>query len=317
MIEISDQELLDKYCIPNMGMYSAPGSELCAILRRLDNNHKLNDCDKSWIKSKGMFEFFSFVSRLEATGKADLLSLQKRRNVEQAKSNLNELNEKYYIRIYKPNSYLHKLVIKLDDNQRLSKKDVLWRHERDYFEGEIKKKYFFIEGNYFYCCFQKNKDPWDIINASSCFRKAELPQKSLEITDEINLSKINSTKVKSAVSVTRGGAYRDINDLTEALKHAQKAHSFDPKSFHPCTLYGAIYFELHEYDLGTIWFKRAEERGADVGALDSEIRSIFKNTKGKERESLRQHLLKTDPVRYAWAKENLTKKSSGHRNRRR
>ena len=94
MIEISDRQLLDKYCIPNMGLYSTPGSELCNILRRLDKNHRLDEADKSWIKSKGMFHFHSFILNWETTGKADFSSLQRRKKEEKIKSSLYKLSEK-------------------------------------------------------------------------------------------------------------------------------------------------------------------------------------------------------------------------------
>ena len=66
----TDEYLLEKYRIPEMGDYSKPGSELCNILHRLDTNKKLDEVDKKWIKDKGMFKFYKFLENWERTGKA-------------------------------------------------------------------------------------------------------------------------------------------------------------------------------------------------------------------------------------------------------
>jgi hypothetical protein len=67
-IKKTDEHLLEKYRIPNMGDYSKPGSVLCDILQRLDTNKKLDEVDKKWIRDKGMFNFYKFLENWEDTG---------------------------------------------------------------------------------------------------------------------------------------------------------------------------------------------------------------------------------------------------------
>ncbi len=69
MSKETDEHLLKKYRIPQMGDYSQPGSVLCDILQRLDTNKKLGETDKKWIRDKGMFKFYKFLENWESTGK--------------------------------------------------------------------------------------------------------------------------------------------------------------------------------------------------------------------------------------------------------
>jgi hypothetical protein len=89
-----------------------------------------------------------------------------------------------------------------------------------------------------------------------------------------------------------------------------QAHNFDARSFHPCTLIGAIHFETGELALGEKWFAMAVQRGATVDALDSEVRAILRNLNDARRSTLADHLLKADPVRYAWLVPRKTRKRS-------
>lgn len=296
MTESKDQYLLNKYYILNMGDYSQPGSELCEILHRLDENGVLDEIDKDWIKGKGMFKFFEFLKKWEETGKPNFESIKARKTANEALY----VGEKYGIRIHSPKSLLCKILQRIAKGNQFPKKDVVWLHDKGYLEGELKNEYHRREADFHLKNYAKTKNEWDIVNASSHFRKAHLPQKSLELTDSINLKRIKDIHLKSALSVTRGGAFRDLHQLEDALKNAQKSFSFDSSSFHPCTLYGAIYYETGNFTLGDKWFKKAVENGAKTNNIDSELRSIFKRAKGKEREELKKHLLKTDRHRYNW-----------------
>jgi hypothetical protein len=111
-----------------------------------------------------------------------------------------------------------------------------------------------------------------------------------------------------------GGAKRDMRSREEAVKLATRAHGYDPKSFHPCTLLGALYYEMGDFSLGDEWFAKAVERGARPRALDEELRSIYLRSSGVRREGMKRHLLAVDPIRYGWV--NAPKRSgsekSGH-----
>jgi hypothetical protein len=82
----------------------------------------------------------------------------------------------------------------------------------------------------------------------------------------------------------------------------------------PCTLLGALYYEMGDFSLGDEWFAKAVERGARPRALDEELRSIYLRSSGVRREGMKRHLLAVDPIRYGWV--NAPKRSgsekSGH-----
>ena len=98
--------LLQKYCIPSMGEYSQPGSYLCEILQRLDENHSLNEDDKKWIKNKGLFQFLKFIEEWEYSGKADFRPLEKDKIYEE----IADLEYKYGFHIRSPKSVLYKIL---------------------------------------------------------------------------------------------------------------------------------------------------------------------------------------------------------------
>jgi hypothetical protein len=92
-----------------------------------------------------------------------------------------------------------------------------------------------------------------------------------------------------------------------------QAQNFDARSFHPCTLIGAIHFETGDFALGEKWFAMGVQRGATFDAIDSEVRAILRRLNDVHRSTLVEHLLKADPVRYAW----LTPKKTGKRSEKR
>ena len=63
---------------------------------------------------------------------------------------------------------------------------------------------------------------------------------------------------------------------------------------------GAIHFETGDFALGEKWFAMAVQRGATLDAIDSEVRAILRRLNDVRRSTLAEHLLKADPVRYAW-----------------
>ena len=92
-----------------------------------------------------------------------------------------------------------------------------------------------------------------------------------------------------------------------------QAHNFDTGSFHPCTLVGTIYFETGDFALGEEWFAMAVQRGATLDAIDSEVRAILRRLNDVRGSPLADHLLKADPVRYAWLAPKKTGKRSEKR----
>ncbi|MBO1348228.1 MAG: hypothetical protein EBE86_012940 [Hormoscilla sp. GUM202] len=126
----------------------------------------------------------------------------------------------------------------------------------------------------------------------------------MQVTEKVNWHKIKESDLKSALLVTRGAAFRDLNLLDEAENCAMQAMECQPDSHQPYTLMGAISFDRREYDEGESWFEMAAERGADD--IDDEIERIVRMTKDRDkRREAAEYLLNKDPNHYEWAKSYL------------
>lgn len=155
--------------------------------------------------------------------------------------------------------------------------------------------------------FDKTGDIWQAINANSHFRKTNRSGKGLSLVGSINVDSLKDKHQHSALLTTRGGSYRDLGRLPEALSVAERAHALNPKSYHPCTLLGAIHYELREFGLGDAWFAKAVERGAKQDVVDGELRSLLRSVGADKQREIADHLLRSDPLRYAWVKSVFRK----------
>ena len=304
------KKLLKKYVIPNMGDYTAVGGELSSILDRLDKHKALSPEDKAFIRNKGLFDLCEFVKRLEETKRQDFHYLNahhapgpQRRKMLWAKYGIGFIESAHMRRMIA-------ILKRVEVGARVADADVLWLVTNDYRTYELRRAIHEIEAKYFQEVFEKTNDPWAAVNASSNFRKAESPSKALSLLDRIEISSQSNDHLKSALCTTKGGALRDQRKYEEALRLGMQAHNFDARSFHPCTLIGAIYFETGEFALGEKWFAMAVQRGATVDALDSEVRAILRRLDNVRKSTLADHLLKANPVRYAWLAPKKTGKRS-------
>ncbi|GAK56760.1 hypothetical protein U27_03724 [Candidatus Vecturithrix granuli] len=198
------------------------------------------------------------------------------------------------------------IIQKLEQRTRLTAQNYTWLHEKRLLSPSILKTYHEIEATWYETQFrqQKKKNYWNAVNASSHWRGAEEPEKALELTANLPFEEIKENKLKSALLTTRGGAFRDIGSLKEAEECADQAREFNPESYQPYTLKGAICYDLKKFIDGDYWFEEAIKRGATPRDVDAELRSVIKRiTNDEERESIITHLLKKDPNRYAWAKK--------------
>jgi Flp pilus assembly protein TadD len=129
----------------------------------------------------------------------------------------------------------------------------------------------------------------------------------------ITVSKLKNIKLKSALCTTHGGVKRDQGKSDEALALGEQAHQLTPKDFRPCTLLGAVNMEIGNHTLGESWYEKAIERGASEKSVDDDLRSIFMRAEHAKREELRAYLLRKDPYRYSWAKQNHRKGNVSNR----
>ena len=93
---------------------------------------------------------------------------------------------------------------------------------------------------------------------------------------------------------------RDLKRLDDALSLGNQAHALTPNDFRPCTLLGAVNFELGHYDIARDWYTKAIERGATERTIDYDLRGIFLRADPARREEIKAFLLREDPVRYRW-----------------
>lgn len=267
------------------------------------------------------------IDWLKETGRENIIAIAQEKHFASLKS-------KYDVSDYKeklPSSPLYAILQKLENGKRLEAMDVAWlkenktearqstypyygwsekyrNEEPKLFFGKIFTTYHTIEAAFYEQEYNRTGNQGNLPNASSHWRKAGKPKQALKLTENLKFDKIKENRLKSALLTTRGGAFRDTNELNQAEKCALKAIEYQPNSHHPYTLLGAICYERREYPKGDYWFEEAIKRGASLRDQDAEIKRVVKNAKDEnKRREVVEYLLKKDPQRYAWAKSYLKK----------
>lgn len=95
---------------------------------------------------------------------------------------------------------------------------------------------------------------------------------------------------------------RDLGRFDEALRYGTEAHAMTERDFRPCTLLGAVNFELGNYETARDWYAKAADRGASERSIDAELRSIYMRADKSKRDEIRAFLIREDPVRYGWVR---------------
>ena len=207
------------------------------------------------------------------------------------------------------------ILLGLERGCRISDDDVLWLTTNEYFSPELRRVFHRHEATFHRESFLSSKDPWHAVNASSHYRKAQMASEALRLLEEIDVDRQKDKHLKSALCTTKGGAKRDLGHFAEALALAEQAHAFDPSSFHPCTLLGALHYERGDYSTGDVWFAKAVERGAKMEAVDQELRSIFRRLGKEQKAALKRHLLNTDPTATLGLADRPPRSASIHQER--
>ncbi len=207
---------------------------------------------------------------------------------------------------------LFPILRKLSLNERLSEEDVAWLEttgKEDYFSknSKIYQAYHRIEAEYFIGLFNKQKNVWHAVNASSHLRKVQAAQRAETLLENISQNKITDKKLKSAFLTTFGGVKRDLDKFKEGITMAESAHKLSSKDYRPCTLLGALHFEIREYETGSEWFDKAENLGASRHNTDAEIKALYHKANKEGKAKLKAYLLKLNPKRYAWLEKSKTK----------
>ena len=216
------------------------------------------------------------------------------------------LKAKYKVLDYSDQSAqspLYSILQKLERGERLSDVNIVWLEGENLFKpiNKIFTRHYELEAFFAEQEYQRTKNKWFLVNASSYWRKADESKKALHLTEQIDFNKIKEAKLKQALLTTRGGALRDLDDLINAEKCALQAIEYWSKSHNPYTLLGAICYATGRYDEGHRWFEEARKRGATEKDEDAEIKRILQKTKDKkELQALIDFLLNKDSHRYAW-----------------
>ncbi|MEH1803398.1 MAG: hypothetical protein V7L13_30385 [Nostoc sp.] len=307
---------------------SSPKSHLYKILKRLELSNQLGEQDINFLKKRKLTEIIEIANEKYASTlkyKIDSGELLNESEIEWLKNNRREdiiviaqqkhfaiLKRKYRL-IYLSLALepFYAIMVKLEKKERLDPKLVLQLMEEELLSpgGKIALAYYRLEAEFYEQEFHRTGNKWDIPTASSYWRKADEPEHALKLTN-LDLNQIKENKLKSAISVTRGAAFRDMDNLADAEICAKKAMEYQPESYQSCTLMAAIAHDRSNYPKASYWFNEAIKRGAKPEDIDDERKRLVRSTKDEnKRHEAAEYLLKKDSQRYAWAKSYLKKSS--------
>ena len=206
---------------------------------------------------------------------------------------------------------LMSILHRLDQGERLADDDALWlkvEGKTHDFKG-VRVAFHAREAEYFHGEYTRTNDPWNAVNASSHYRKCEHPEKAHEVLVSIPAARRKAARLHSAIATTHGGAMRDMARFDEAMTFGNQAHALTPDDYRPCTLLGAVNFELGNYAEGRGWYDKAVARGATEHSIDDDLRGIFLRANRARRAEIRAFLLREDPQRYRWVNSIFSDKS--------
>lgn len=197
---------------------------------------------------------------------------------------------------------LMQILQRIDDGGRFADEDVIWltTEGESYYTEILKITYHEREAQFYASEYNQTNDPWCAVNASKHYRKSNQATKAHDLLISIPTASKREQKLNSAISTTHGGVMRDLNRFEDALEFGNQAHILTPKDFRPCTLLGAVNFEIGNYEIGHDWYLKASERGASEHSIDSDLFSIYKRADKNKREKLKAFLLRVDPAKHSW-----------------
>ena len=220
-----------------------------------------------------------------------------------------KLREKYNLDLFiekKDFPRLMDILRKVDKGNRISEDEFIWllkngnNNYRTYFTIELRRRYHKNEAYYHLEEFKKDKNPWSAVNASKHYRKCNKAMQAVALLSSIDVQGIKNRRLQSAIYTTHGGAKRDLKEWDEALRLGEQAHLLNPKSFHPCTLLGAVNILTGNVQTGLVWYDKAVELGYEKESLDDELRGLFSHLDVNIQRELRNHLRSVDDERYDW-----------------
>ena len=176
----------------------------------------------------------------------------------------------------------------------------------------IQHHIYIVAAKAYYARYQKNDDLWELTKACRYYREGGLPQKGIDITEFIDMIDVNTAnyEVLAALSTTRGGAYKDLSELSKAFDCVNRAIYYNQYSFRAYNLKGALHFKIREYEQGYDCFLKAQELGALEAIVNKNLTSIVKFSSLHQQE-IAQFLFNKDPQRFNWALDYLKNNNGG------
>lgn len=307
---------------------SSPSSHLYKVLKKLDLENKVSEQDINFLIKRKLPETIRIANEKYAYTlklKVESGELLSDSEIDWLKQNQREdiitfAKQKHFTTLKKKYALLdpgnelplepfYMIMLKLEKQERLDPLLVVQLIEQNLLsrDGKIAIAHYKLEADFYEQEFKRTGHKWNIPTASSYWRKADESERALQLTN-LDLGNIRESNLKSAILVTRGAAFRDIDDLVNAEKCARKAIEFHSESYQPYTLMGAISYDKGEYSKGDDWFAEAIKRGAKTEDIDDEIKRVVRSTKDEnKRQDAVNYLLRKDSQRYAWAKSYLKK----------
>jgi len=302
-------------------------SPLYKILQKLEESNQLEEEEICWLQEQKLTDTLAIANDKYATYLKEKIKSGEKLNeseVEWIKLNdrkdiLAFLEQKHFaslkakyqfvdIRSEIPPETLYEIMLQLEEGNRLDRLMVaqLIVNEQLSPNGKIAEAHHTLEATFYEQEYKRTGNKWNLVSASSDWRKAKNPQKASELTNNLNFNKIPGDELKSALLTTRGTAFRDVKNFSEAEKCAKQAIDYCPHGYEPYLLMATICKRQEKYEDYVFWEKEAIKRGAELGDEDYELKRMVKNIKDEVKlQEVINYLLKKDSRRYAWANSYL------------
>ena len=198
-----------------------------SVRARLDTHNALSATDVQYLRDTGLFDLVEFVKDLEARGKPDFRILRRRIELEHRRAVRRELFDKYGFDFVDRSDMgkLMQILTRIERGKRFDDADVLWLKDNDYFTEALAREFHRREAVLCVQAFEQSGNPWEAVNASSHYRKADLAAEALAVAGGVQLRQQRDRHLKSAICTTMGGAKRDLGRREEALALHKKAMS--------------------------------------------------------------------------------------------
>lgn len=213
-----------------------------------------------------------------------------------------KLRKKYrtqWHRSSSPSEPLYPILLQIDEGELLNEEEVRWLESH----GLYATLAIYEEKEY-----RRSRDAWMLIRASSYWRRAKEARRAVKASEHLLAEHFASgtPSFRSAVLTTRGGAFRDLDDLDAAERCAREAIDHKRTSHHPYNLLGAIHWQRGEAEEGDECFVRAQELGRIPQYQERKERERALEVAGpQQREAVAKYLLEKNPSKYGWAKRYL------------